>query len=163
MMNQREFRTCCLLLALGAFAALATPAQAKEDEGPPPQFKYKGGTEELKQGCDGNLEINPQNLTFRCEAGKIDIPYSAITKMQYRSDVTKKVQKMKVDWKVDPPTGNLILPTGKKNRFFTVIYRIEGVNRVVVLEVDPGIMRPYLAELDLRTDKRVEVQSWEEN
>ena len=82
--------------------------------------------------------------------------------MQYRSDVTKKVRKMKVRWKVDPPSGNIILPTPKRNRFFTVIYRLERAPHVMVLEVDPLAMRPYLAELELRTDKRVEVQSWEQ-
>ena len=160
-MNQYRPWALSFILILGTFLIFPAWGRTKE-EGPPPQFKYKGGTEDLSRGCDGNLEINPQHLTFRCEAGLIEIPYSAITSMQYRSDVSKKVRKMKLIWKVDPPSGNLILPTSKKNRFFTVIYRMGGSSRVVVLEVEPSAMRPYLAELDLRNDKRVEVQSWEE-
>ena len=159
-MNRVQSWALSFVLILGAFLIFPALGRSKE-EGPSPQFTYKGGTEDLSRGCDGNLEINPLNLTFRCETGLIEIPYSAITSMQYRSDISKKVRKMKVNWKVDPPSKILPLPT-KKNRFFTVIYRLSGSSRVMVLEVEPSAMRPYLAELDLRTDKRVEVQSWEE-
>ena len=159
-MNRRRLWILGIGLTLSCFIILPALGQTKE-EGPSPPFKYKAGTEGVSRGCDGNLEINPQTLTFRCEAGLIEIPYAAITSMQYRSDVTKKVRKMKVNWKVSPPVAYPLLPS-KKNRFFTVIYRVGGAPRVMVLEVEPSAMRPYLAELDLRTDKRVEVQSWED-
>jgi hypothetical protein len=68
---------------------------------------------------------------------------------------------LKGPWKVNP----IIFPQvvgGKKNRYFTVVYRLENQPRVLILRVHPDAMRPYLAELDLRSQRRVEVQSYEE-
>lgn len=150
-----------MVLAVGALLCLSAGARAKDEPLPPP-FKYAGGTEDLPESCDGNLEINPEVLTFRCWVGKIDIPYSAISAMEYRSEVSKRVRKMKVKWKVRPAAVSTILAI-KKNRFFTVVYRTEQTARVMVLRVEPRAMRPYLAELDLRSDKRVQVESYEED
>jgi len=146
-----------------AWCAPLMPATARaKDEPLPPQFKYWGGTEDVSEGCEGNLEINPEALTFRCWGGKIDIPYSSISAMEYRSEVSKRVRKMKVKWKVRPAAVSTIL-RAKKNRFFTVVYRVDQTPRVMVLRVEPRAMRPYLAELDLRSDQRVDVESYEEN
>ena len=92
LMTRSRLQILGISLALGIFFTFAANAQAKKEEGAAPQFKYKGGTEDLSEGCDGNLEITPHTLTFRCETGFIEIPYSAITSMQYRSNVTKKVR-----------------------------------------------------------------------
>jgi hypothetical protein len=128
----------------------------------PPQFKYAAGTETLPDGCEGNLEINPEVMAFRCGGGEVEIPYAAIASMEYRSEVSKRVRTMKVQWKVRPAVDGAILKT-KKNRFFTVVYRTGQTPHVVVLRVNPRAMRPYLAELDLRSDKRVEVETFEQN
>ena len=157
-MNRRSLVVC---LVVGAMFAPFGFARAKEEQ-LPPQFKYAGGTESLSEGCDGNLEMNPEAMTFRCWEGKIDIPYSAISSMEYRSEVSKRIRKMKVKWKVRPLAPSAILKT-KKNRYFTVVYRTGQTPHVMVLRVEPRAMRPYLAELDLRSDKRVEVESYEEN
>jgi hypothetical protein len=135
-------------------------ARAKE-EPLPPQFKYAGGTENLTEGCEGNLELNPEAMKFKCWGGAVEIPYSDISLMQYRSDISRKVRKLKVKWKVRPSDVSPILRS-KKNRFFAVVFRDEGKPRVVILRVEPKAMRPYLAELDLRAAKRVEVESYEE-
>ena len=135
-------------------------ALAKE-EPLPPQFKYAGGTEKLSEGCEGNLELNPQAMAFKCLGSAIEVPYSAITLMQYRSSISRKVRRMKVKWKVRPNDVSPILGA-KKNRFFTVVYRVEGKPRIMILRVQPKVMRPYLAELDLRSEKRVEVEGYEE-
>ncbi len=150
-----------MISALGALLSLSAGARARQDP-TPPQFKYAGGTEDLPEGCDGNLEMNPEVMTFRCWGGVIEVPYSAITAMEYRSEVSKKIRKMKVKWKVRPEVVSTILPS-KKNRFFSTIYRVEGSPRVMVLRVPPRAMRPYLAELDLRSEKRVDVESYEED
>jgi hypothetical protein len=149
---------CFVLGAWLTFSGFASPKK----EPIPPQFKYAAGTESLSEGCEGNLEMNPEVMTFRCWGGEIEIPYAAIASMEYRSEVSKRVRKMKVQWKVRPAPVSAILKT-KKNRYFAVVYRTGQTPHVVVLRVDPRAMRPYLAELDLRSDKRVEVETFEED
>ena len=139
---------------------LAGTALAREEQ-PRPQFKYAAGTETLSAGCEGNLELNSEGMTFKCSGGSVSAPYSAISLMQYRSDVSKKVRKMKVKWTVRPEYTPPLFG-GKRNRFFAVVFRTGGATRVVILRVQPGAMRPYLAEIDLRAEKRVEVESFEE-
>ncbi len=134
---------------------------AAREEALRPQFKYAGGTESLAGGCAGTLELNPEALTFKCSKGTISVPYSSISLMQYRSDISNRVHRLKVRWKVRPGEG-LPFVSPKQNRFFTVVYRLEGQPHVIVLKVRPEAMRPYLAELELRAEKRVEVQSYEE-
>jgi len=160
-MIRRSLLVLSVGFVVGSLVVCTAEARAK-DEPLPPQFKYTAGTEDLPDACDGNLEVNPEVLTFRCWSGKIDIPYSAISAMEYRSEVSKRVRKMKVKWKIRPVGDSAILKT-KKNRFFTVVYREGQASHVVVLRVGPRAMRPYLAELDLRSDKRVEVETYEEN
>jgi hypothetical protein len=156
-------RKSIVIMAMAAACALLAPAGARaKDEPLPPQFKYWGGTEDLAEGCEGNLEINPDVVTFRCWGGKIDVPYAAIQAMEYRSEVSSRVRKMKVKWKVRPASVNAILKA-KKNRFFTVVYTVDQAPHVMVLRVEPRAMRPYLAELDLRSEKRVEVESYEDD
>jgi len=149
-----------LAWAMGLVFLLIGAALAKEKP-LPPQFKYAGGTENVYQGCEGNLELNPQAMIFKCLGGAIEVPYSAITLMQYRSDISRKVRRMKVKWKVRPDDVAPVLGA-KKNRFFTVVYQIDGKPHIMVLRVQPQAMRPYLAELDLRVQQRVEVQGYEE-
>ena len=160
-MIRRSLLVLSVGIVVGALVVCTAETRAK-DEPLPPQFKYAAGTEDLPDACDGNLEVNPEVLTFRCWSGKIDSPYSAISAMEYRSEVSKRVRKMKVKWKILPAGDSAILKT-KKNRFFTVVYREGQASHVMVLRVGPRAMRPYLAELDLRSDKRVEVETYEEN
>ena len=157
-------RRYLMVWAMGAAAVLLVPGGAPQarDKELPPQFKYTGGTEDLPEGCDGNLEVNPEVMTFRCWGGAINVPYPAITSMEYRSEPSKKIRKMKIKWKVRPGVPGTILKS-KKNRYFTVVYRAEDKPRVMVLRVEPLAMRPYLAELDLRSDKRVDVEGYEED
>jgi len=139
---------------------LAGTLSAREEQ-PKPQFKYAAGTESLSQGCEGNLEIGSEGLTFKCVGGSVSAPYASISLMQYRSDVSRKVRRMKVKWTVRPEYVTPLLG-GKRNRFFTVVFRTGDAIRVVILRVQPEAMRPYLAEIDLRAEKRVEVESFEE-
>ncbi len=122
-----------------------------------PQFKYVGGTEDLVEGCEGNLELTSAVLTFKCPPGSVSVPYSSITLLEYRSNVSRRIRKLKLHWKVSPPYGG-----GSKNRFFTVLFAEGGASRAIVLKVPPQSMRPYLAEIDLKAGKRVEVENHEE-
>ncbi|MFB3922639.1 MAG: hypothetical protein ACE145_13015 [Terriglobia bacterium] len=142
-------------------ALLLAGILSAREELPRPQFKYAAGTESLSQGCQGNLEIGVDGLTFKCLGGSVSAPYASISLMQYRSDVSNKVRKMKVKWTIRPDYVTPLLG-GKRNRFFTVVFRAGGATHVMVLRVQPEAMRPYLAEIDLKAQRRVEVESYEE-
>ncbi len=145
---------------LAAMLMLTAAAQGRE-EPREPQFKYAAGTENLVQGCEGNLELGLTDMTFRCVGTSVTVPYSSITLMQYRNDVSKKVRKLKLKWKVAP---SYVVPFwgAKRNRFFTVVFKEDGKLHAMVLRVAPQAMRPYLAEIDLKACTRVEVQSYED-
>ena len=121
-------------------------------------FQYAGGTEKIEIDCAGKLEVTLEGLIFRCPAGSVDMPFSTITLMQFRPDVSPRVRKLKLKWTTYP----IILIAGKHNRFFTVVCKKQGVTHVMVLRVDSLSMRPYLAEIELKSGKRVEVMPYED-
>ena len=147
--------TAPAMLVLVVLAPAAVNGKGKKKE--QPQFKYVGGTESMQRGCTGNVELTSEALTFRCSAGSIRAPYSSISLMEYRTGISRQVQKMKIEWKVKPATKH-----AKRNRYFTVLYNDAGSARALVLDVAPETMQPYLAEIDLKAGKRVDVQSHEE-
>jgi hypothetical protein len=121
------------------------------------EFKYAGGTETIPEGCSGQLELTTDNLSFACFQYDVRVPYSSIKLMEYRPNVSRRVWKLKPKWKVRPAGGG-----GKRNRYFTVAYSQGGKTHVMVLEVLPDAMRPYLAEIDLKAGRRVEVMGYED-
>ena len=141
-----------LALLIPAGAAFGTE-QAKEAV-----FQYAGGTEKIEIDCAGKLEVTTEGLIFKCPGGAVDMPFSTITVMQFRPDISPQVRNLKLKWKTYPS----ILIAGKQNRFFTVVCKKQGVTHVVVLRVDPLSMRPYLAEIELKSGKRVEVMPYED-
>jgi len=138
-----------MLIAVGSGQSRAHPRQ--------PPFQYAGGTASIGQGCAGMLEVTSDALRFKCPKGSIDMPFSAITRMEYRAEVSRRVRKLKAAWKVVPSPGG-----GKENRYFTVVYTEQASPQVMVLKVAPLAMRPYLAEIELKSGKRVEVMGYEE-
>jgi hypothetical protein len=120
------------------------------------QFIYEGGTEQMPKGCEGNLEIGSTALTFRCASDSISATYSSISLMQYRSEISRLL-KMNLAWKVKPKPKR-----SRQNQYFAVLYYEGGSTRAMVLDVTPEILQPYLAEIDLKSGKRVEVQSHED-
>jgi hypothetical protein len=147
-----------LLMLLLASAGSFARAGKKHDANP---FKYEAGTEKIPKSCQGFVEVGASALNFKCTGGSISVPYTSITLMQYRPDISRKIRKMKIKWEVGPGTG-LPFVGGHKNRYFAVVYEEEGATRAIVLEVPPQIMRPYLAEIDVKSGKRVEVEETEE-
>jgi hypothetical protein len=119
-------------------------------------FQYAGGTEKIEMDCAGKLEVTLESLIFTCPAASVVMPFSTITLMQFRPDVSPRVRKLKLKWTTYPT----ILIPGKQNRYFTVVCKKQGVTHVVVLRVDPLSMRPYLAEIELKSGKRVEVMPY---
>ena len=145
-----------LLGSLIALLWLATTHVASEQPKEPP-FRYAAGTEMLVQDCAGELEVHSSELVFRCSIGSISVPFDSITRMQYRPDLSRYVRHLKVKWHVRPDFGS-----GKQNRYFTIVYKQNKIHHVIILKVAPHSMRPYLAEIELRTGKRVEVMPYEE-
>jgi hypothetical protein len=141
------------LLAL-LFVASAASAREKKEK---PPFQYAGGTEQIQRHAGDKLEVSSQGLVFKGSAVSLDIPFSTITSMEYRPDVNKQVRNLKLPWKVRPGRGG-----GHENRFFTIVYKQQGQTHVVVLRVEPLVMRPYLAEIELKSGKRVQVFGYEE-
>lgn len=141
-----------MLLALLLVVSVASGK--KKTETPP--FQYAGGTEQIQQDC-GKLEVSTDALTFKCPSTTLEIPFADITTMEYRPDLSRAVRRLKLQWKVQPHRGG-----GKKNRYFTILYKEQGQPRAVVLRVEPLVMRPYLAEIELKSGKRVEVFGYEQ-
>jgi hypothetical protein len=124
-----------------------------------PPFQYVGGTENIQEGCGGKLEVRNDGLAFTCPAGTVNLPFSAITLMQYRRDLSSQVRGMNIAWKVQPPHER-----ARHIQYFTVVCQEQGTIRAVVLSVEPVSMRPYLAEIELRSGKSVEVyRSYDED
>lgn len=153
----REYRGRAFRTLVAASALTAGLGSAYGRERPMgPQFKYVGGTESLPAGCEGTLELSAASLGFKCDLGPVSIPYSSITLMQYRSDVSQEVRKRKLKWAVRPPSGGR-----GRNHYFSVMFSEGSRTHAIILDVRPEAMRPYLAEIDLKSGKRVEVQSHE--
>ena len=121
-------------------------------------FQYAGGTEKIEIDCAGKLEVTLESLVFKCPGGSVVMPFSTIALMQFRPDVSRRVRKLKLKWTTYPN----ILMAGKQNRYFTIVCKKQGVTHVVVLRADPLSMRPYLAEIELKSGKRVEVMPYED-
>ena len=136
---------------------LAVPVRGN-DQSAEAVFQYAGGSEKIEIDCAGKLEVTLDSLVFKCPGASVGIPFSTITLMQFRPDISQRVRKLKLKWSTYPN----ILIAGKQNRFFTVVSRKDGVNHVLVLRVDALSMRPYLAEIELRSGKRVEVVPYED-
>lgn len=153
--RNRAGTTLMAAAALTALYLLAAPSAASSEK--VPQFKYAGGTEDVVEGCTGVLQLGGDLMAFQCAQYTVSIPYDSIQIMQYRAGVSREVRRMKPKWKVTPPFS-----AGSKNRYFTVVYKRSGVSHVIVLDVPSGGMLPYLAEIDLKAGRRVDVQRHED-
>jgi len=107
----------------------------------------------MRERCQGKLALTETAIIFECPEGRVTAPFDSITRMEYRSKISRQVRRMKLHWALKPPSGG-----GKHNRLFTVVYRADGRLHAMVLKVSPDAMRPYLAELDLRVGHRVDVE-----
>ena len=160
MNNSKSARVsshAAILAISAALLACLAPARGAARSDKVPTFKYAGGTENVAEGCTGQLQLGADSMTFDCAEYKVSIPYSSIQLMQYRAGVSREVRKMKPRWKVTPPFFS-----GSKNRYFTVVYKASGTPHIIVLDVPSGGMLPYLAEIDLKAGRRVDVERHED-
>jgi len=145
------------LLGFQAFLALllvaGTVAYGSKEPGGPP-FAYMGGTEDVAQGCRGILAVTATELVFKCPEHPLAIPYAAISLMEYRPEISPKILRMDLKWKVELPVEHG--RKSRKNKYFSVVFEQAGTH-LVVFDVEPQNMVSYLAEIELKTGKRVEV------
>jgi hypothetical protein len=145
-----------LLMAIPLSATSGFGKHKDKDIEPP--FQYQAGTEDIAKGCAGRLEVLKDGFTFSCPGATFSLPFSGVTLMQYRPDVSAKVLAMTIPWKIKP-----LLSRVRENKYFTIICNDQGKVRAVVLRVDENNMRPYFAEIELRSGKTVqEYRSFDE-
>jgi hypothetical protein len=143
---------------LTMFFLLAGSLYAKNKKTDLPPFQYEAGTEDLAKGCAGRLEVLKEGFTFKCPGGSITLPFSGVSIMEFRPDISAQVMAMKIAWKVPPEPSRV-----RENKYFTVVCNDQGKLRVVVFHVSEDDMRPYFAEIELQSGKSVkEFRSYEE-
>lgn len=147
---QKSWLRRSLIVVLAAF--FAAPVFGSSNHTQAPDFFYAGGTLAFTTGCGGTLGVSVEAMTFACPEGAITIPYSAITLMQYRPSLSRKVKHMKLHWTARPTAS-----ARHKNLLFTILYKKGGATQALVLRVHPDQMRPYLAEIELNARKRIQV------
>jgi hypothetical protein len=130
---------------------LASFAYGKHKKSEEPPFEYMAGTEDIGKGCAGKLEVLKEGFNFKCPGGGFNFPYSAVTLMQYRPDVSPEVTAMKIPWKLAPQLARV-----RENKYFTIVSNDQGKLRAVILRVDENDMRPYFAEIELQSGKSVQ-------
>ena len=143
----RALSTLALLLLLAG----SLYGKRKPSEEPLP-FEYYAGTADIEHGCGGRLEVLRDALAFTCPGGTMSLPFAAITLMEYRPDISKRVLRMNIDWKVRPQQWK-----ARENQYLTVVSNENGKIRALVLKVDSTALRPYLAEIELKSGKNVQV------
>ena len=114
-------------------------------------FKYVGGTEHMLKGCEGKLEVTELDMVFECDGKSISVPYKAVTQMEFLPQISKRIRKMKLHWAVKPPSSR-----GKHEGYFSVLYSVGGETHAVILKARDETMRPYLAEIGLKTGHLIE-------
>lgn len=137
------------ILSVAAFLLLVPAAWGRSH--PSPYFEYAAGTANLPKGCEGKLAIMQKVLVYRCDDVSLAVPYDSITHMEYRRRVSKEIRKMKLPWAIRPTSSR-----GKNKGFFTIIFSDKGKTRAIVLKVTDDTMRPYMAEIDLKTGRSID-------
>jgi len=146
--TKRIATSISLLMALLLLISLSYGKRKKVEE---PPFQYQAGTENIAKGCAGKLEVLKEGFTFKCPSGSFSLPFSGITLMQYRPDISADVLAMKIPWKITPQIARV-----RENKYFTIVCNEQGKLRAVVLRVDKDDMRPYFAEIELQSGKSVQ-------
>jgi hypothetical protein len=152
MMSHRSTKPLAVVVKLlTAMLLLTGSSYSKHKKADEPPSVYLAGTENIEKGCGGKLEVLKEGFTFKCPGATFSLPYSGITVMQYRPDVSTEVMAMKIPWKITPQLARV-----RENKYFTIVSNTQGTLRAVVLRVDEDDMRPYFAEIELQSGKSVQ-------
>ncbi len=144
-----QFKMAKWAVCLAAVLLLTPQAWARSRD--QSLFKYVAGTESIPKDCTGKLEVTETHLVFLCAEKSLSVPYSDITQMEFQPQVSKRIRKMKLAWTLKPTSAR-----SKHEGFFTVIFRASRQMRAIILKVRDETMRPYMAEIDLKTGRPIE-------
>jgi hypothetical protein len=147
MKECKRFKAAALLSAV-AILLLAPSAWGRSHN--KSNFEYVAGTESMPKGCKGKLEVTEKALVFQCSGISLTVPYDSITQMEYRPSVSKQIRKMKLDWAIKPTSSR-----SKHEGFFSVLFSHDGQTCAIILKVPDETMRPYMAEIDLKTGRPI--------
>jgi hypothetical protein len=152
MMPHRMTKRLAISISLlTALLLMISSSYGKHKKVEEPPFEYLAGTENLERGCAGKLEVLKDGFAFRCASGTFSLPFSGITVMQFRPDVSAQVLALKIPWKIKPQLARV-----RENKYFTIVCNDQGKLRAVVLRVSEDAMRPYFAEIELQSGKSVQ-------
>ena len=146
MNKSRTVKTVALVTAIVLLAPQAWARSHDESV-----FKYVAGTEPIPKHCTGKLEVTETDLVFQCGGQSLAVPYGAITQMEFQPRVSKRIRKMKLAWAIKPTSAH-----GKHDGFFTVVYSGNGRTHAIILRARNDTMRPYMAEIDMKTGHPIE-------
>lgn len=146
-MNKSSIAKMAALLAAILLLVPYASAESSHDS----VFKYVAGTEPIPKDCTGKLHVTEPALVFQCAGQSLSIPYRTITQMEFLPRVSEKIRKMKLPWVIRPTSAH-----GRHDGFFTVVYSSSGQAHAIIMRVRNEIMRPYMAEIDLRTGHPIE-------
>lgn len=148
MRERKVARTASLLMTAVLLAATVWGASNNRS-----LFKYVAGTEAMQKGCAGKLEVTNSALVFQCGQQSLTVPYKAITEMYFMPRVSKKIRKMKLHWVIKPSSSH-----SRHQGYFTILYSDKGQHRAIILKVRDETMRPYMAEIDLKTGQPIQTR-----
>lgn len=149
MKESRHIKAAAFLNVV-AILLLVPSAWGRTHDNKKSTFEYVAGTEPMPQDCEGKLEVTEKDLVFQCSGTSLSVPYDSITEMEFRPSVSKRIRKMKLPWVIKPSSSH-----SKHEGFFTVLFSDKGQTHAIILKVPNETMRPYLAEIDLRTGRAI--------
>jgi hypothetical protein len=141
------------LITIALLVSFATPLLAVGSK----KAEYVGGTiTTVPERTEGDLDTkNETRLTFSSKEGGIEIPYSAITNLEYGQKAGRRVA---VAVLVSP----LALFSKKRKHFLTIGYKdAQGKEQAAVFELGKDISRTTLTIVSTRSGKQIEYQDEE--
>jgi len=119
------------------------------------QVMYVGGTiSSIPEKTEGKLDLSGQSMiVFTAKPGKISIPYSGITSIEYGQ---KAGRRLGLALAVSP----VALFSKKRKHYLSVAFQDEQGNKQgAVFELAKGVVHSVVTTLETRSGKKVEFES----
>lgn len=117
---------------------------------------YVGGTAALDPNTQGAMELTDAgSLTFVAKKGRIEIPYSAVSSLEYGQKAGRRVG-------VAVAISPFALLSKKRKHYLTVAYQgADGASQGAVFELAKGVVGAVVKTLEVKSGKSVEFESEE--
>jgi hypothetical protein len=124
--------------------------------------QYIGGTMTVKEKAEGKLDTSHETLlVFRAEDTTVEIPYAAITELEYGQKAGRRVGAA-IGLAVINPVGLAMLFSKKRKHFLTISYTdAAGKEQAGVFELGKDIVRTALKVVETRSGKAIIYQDAE--